>query len=82
MMDNLDPSTTVRKYSLVVQAGDAEQTALDKWNEAYRRYTENDSPANRAALIAASNEFQKVKKEADRARTIYKHNHFVERKSR
>ena len=50
----VDPTPTIRRYSLVVEAGLREQAALDEWKAASEAVLENSNSFTEARLITAA----------------------------
>jgi hypothetical protein len=59
----IQPTTTIRRYSLVVEADDRERQATEEWRRAGEAYSEDKSTTNAVRLIRASYALEDARKD-------------------
>ena len=64
-MNNLctQPTTTIRRYSIVVEAGDRRQAALDEWKAAAEAVLEDRNSFTEARLFTAATALKQANKD-------------------
>ena len=62
-MEAVIPNTTIRRYSLVLEAGEREEAAVKAWRAAGAAYNENRNSFTEAALERATRDLEKARRE-------------------